>query len=291
MKIIKNYKNIDSCVLIDSWVEGETVVIFSWIHWNEKSGIFWTNKFFKNLEEKKFILKKWKLIIVFEANGQAVEKNKREIEKNMNRLFRDDLKNRSWYEELRAFELMNLLKEADYLLDLHSTSWPSIPFIFSEMKNFSFAKKLWVSHIVWGWWELEDWVVSGDTENYINSLWWVWITFEAWNHDNPEWWENAYQMILNFLVALDFLDKKFFKKIWEEKNIFTKIQWVYVAKTNNFKYSIDIENFSKIKKQTVIAKDWEEKVYAEKDIVLILPKDEKIIKKWKEAFFIAEEVK
>jgi len=290
MKIIEKYKNINSCVCIDSWIIWDTIVIFSWIHGNEKSWIYWTEKIFEQLKSKNIVLKKWKIIIVFKANEKAVKINKREVEKNMNRLFRDDLKNRNWYEELRALELMNLLKESNYLLDLHSTSGASIPFIFSEMKHFSFAKKLGISHIVWWWWELTDWVVSGDTENYMNNLWWVWVTFEAWNHDNPEWWENAYQMIINYLSVLNMIDAKYFKNIWKKENIFTNIKLVYVAKTNKFEYSISVDNFNKIDKWTLIAKDWEEKIYAEKDMVLILPKEEKNIKKWIEAFFIADQI-
>jgi hypothetical protein len=38
-----------------------------------------------------------------------------------------------------------------HLLDLHSTSGPSIPFLFSERRNFEIAEKLGVPHVVVGW--------------------------------------------------------------------------------------------------------------------------------------------
>lgn len=290
MKIKNNYKNINNCVLIDSWIPWPIVSIFSGIHWDEISWIKANKNFYDKVKSWEINLKKWKLILVLEANEQAIKINDRQVKYNLNRLFKSKLEDIDDYEYKRAWELKSILNESDYLLDLHSTSGPSIPFIFSEIQNLDFAKQLGVSQII-AWWNELGWIISGDTETYINSKSWVWFTFEAWNHTNPNWEKNAYQMILNFLSYLWFIDKNYFKIIGGNKKEYIKMKSAYIAKTNNFKYLIhDIENFKKIEKWTIIWKDNKNEVIAENNMVFIMPKKEDIIKKWEEIFFIWEEI-
>jgi len=285
---MQNYKNINSAYLFDTKIQWKTIVIFSWIHWDEISWIFATKKFINEIDSWNILLNSWRLIIVTNCNEIAIKNVLRYDKKNLNRLF-FNWKKWDTYEEKRSDELMKILDEADYFLDLHSTSWPSIPFLFSEEKNFGFAKQLWISHIIWWWAELENWLISWDTENYVNNIWWVWFTFEAGNHDAPDWWKNAYQMILNFLSSLNIIDKKYFIKIWD-KQLFIKMTDFYNAKSNIFKYNVSTENFSKIEKWTFIWTDNNEKVFAKEDMILVMPKDEKVIEKGIEVFFIWKEI-
>lgn len=286
MKIINNYNNVKNCILIDSWKDWKTISIFAWIHWDEVSWIKALEKFFNKIKSLEISIKKWKLILVLKANEKAIEKNKRQVKYNLNRLFKDDLEKIDDYEYKRSVELKEILKETDFMLDLHSTAGPSIPFIFSEMKNIDIVKNLWVSHMI-VWWEDIGWVVSGDTETYINYKSWIWFTFEAWDHNNPDWEKNAYQMILNFLSYLWALDNKYFKNIWESKQNLIKMESLYIAKSENFKYKINnIDNFKEIKKGTIIWKDDKKEIIAENDLIFIMPKTEDIIKKWIEVFFI-----
>gem|GEM_PF-1923475 len=64
----------------------------------------------------------------------------------MNRLFKKDIldNNSADYEIQRAKELTKLLidMKVDYHLDLHSVSNKSTPFMFAELENLAFAKKL-----------------------------------------------------------------------------------------------------------------------------------------------------
>lgn len=285
---MNKYKNISSAYSFDTNIEWKTLVIFSWIHGDEVSWIYATEKFIEKINNWNIILKSWKLIIVTNCNEIAIEKWKRYEKINLNRLFF------SWdkwntYEEKRSDELMTILKEADYFLDLHSTSWPSIPFLFSEIRNFDIAKNLWISNIIWWWAELENSIISWDTENYVNKLWWFWFTFEAWNHDHPEWWENAYQMILNFLSFFESIEKKYFKNIWKN-DLFVKLTGLYKATSCNFKYNVKIDNFTKLKKWTLIWSDNWINIFAENDMILIMAKEENVIEEWIEVFFIWEEI-
>ena len=81
---------------------------------------------------------------------------------------------------------MKILRESDYLLDLHSTSGPSIPFLFTETPDIDLARRFGVSHVISGWSELNSDATAGDTECYINEHGGAGFTFEAGNHDNPE---------------------------------------------------------------------------------------------------------
>lgn len=287
MEIVNDFNWVSSSVLVDTWTDWPSVSIFSWIHGNEASWITANKRFLSEVQDWVIDIIKWRILFVLESNQEAIKIWQREVAKNMNRLFTEVDQDWNDYEAIRANELRNLLKIfwVDKHLDLHSTSEPSIPFMFAEKDKFDEAKKLGVSHIIWWWWELSNWVMAWDTENYVNMLWWSWFTFEAGNHDSPDWEKNAYQMILNFLVSNWLIDKKYFKEIWNDKN-FLMIQKAYIANSDNFKYAIEIENFKNLEKWTLIWYDDEVPVLAEEDMVLIMPKKQEILKKWIEVFLI-----
>jgi len=289
MMKITTYNNLANIYFIDSEVPWPIISIFWWIHWDEISWVKANKYFFDQIKDWNINIKKGKLILVLEANEEAVKINDRQVEYNLNRLFKDDLDDLDNYEYKRAIVLKNILKDSDYLLDLHSTSWPSIPFLYSEMQNFELAKKMWVSHVIWGWWELDWDTISWDTENYINSHWWVWFTFEAGDHLSKDWFKNAYQMILNFLSTLDIIEHKYFKNIWWEK-VFFKVTDYYVAKSDNFKYKVPEENFQKFKAWTLIWIDGWNEILAKEDMIFVMPKKEEIIQKDIEVYFIGKEI-
>lgn len=265
-----------------------SVLVFSWVHWDEVSGIEANKKLAKQIISWKIKVISWKITLVLEANEQAVKQWIREVKANMNRLFLDWLQN-TCYEENRAKELMKLIKNSDYLLDLHSTSWPSIPFAYAEENSLDLAKQVWIRNIISWWWALSEQEgnnnIAWDSENYMNKNWWQAITFEAWNHHNPDWTDISYKILLNFLATLWVIDNKYYKEVdWEKTH--TKITWYYTAQSDNFKYSIETENFMKIKKWTEIWIDWDTLVIAQEDMTLIMPKKEDILQKWIEVFFI-----
>ena len=272
--------------------KGPNVTVFSWIHWNETSWIIANKILSKKIIEWEIQVTKWKLTLVLEANPYAIQQWSREVNHNMNRLFRD---NNVWKsnEEKRARQLMKIVRESDYLLDLHSTSWPSIPFAYAEKNALELAQDTWIWHIIFWWNALtnQNWgdVLWGDTENYMNTNWWIWITFESWNHDDPDWVRESYRVLLNFLVQTGMIEKNHFQESQEEKKNIEIISF-YKALSNNFKYSIQANNFNEIRKWTEIAIDNWKPIYAENDMILVMPKAEDVIKKWIEAFFIGKQI-
>lgn len=288
MKITAKYKWIIWLYLIDSQISWPNISIFSWIHWDEISWVKAAKKILNQIKSWKIKIKSWKINFLIGANRKAINENKRCIKDNLNRLFDDNLK-WSWYEFNRSRELLKILKESDYLLDLHSTSGPSIPYLFSEMQNFPIAKKMWISYIVWWWAELNSASISWDTESYINKLWWAWFTFESWNHLSPEWVKNAHIVSLNFLSILWVIDNNYFNELSSEKN-YLKMKEIYVCKTWNFKFKLsDLNNFTNLKKWVLIWVDWDEKIFAKEDMILVMPNlaNPKI---WEDVFFAWEKI-
>lgn len=281
MKIIKS--KIENHYIIDSEKSWKTITIFAWIHWDEISWINALNELLKKFEKKELTLKNWKLNLVTLCNIKANKENKRFISKDLNRCFK---KSNLWEnpEEIRALELMNILDESDILLDLHSTSAKAMEFAFAETKALELAKNIWIKNIIAWWWELWDQTIAWDTENYMNSLWWIWITFEAWSHLDKDAKNKSLQVSLNLLSQFEMIDNWYFKALeWVEK--IAKISEIYVSETWNFNYEIkDIYNLKFIKSWEIIwIDDWKIISY-NKDILLIMPSLN--IQAWKEIFFV-----
>ncbi|MBP9779074.1 succinylglutamate desuccinylase/aspartoacylase family protein [Candidatus Gracilibacteria bacterium] len=286
MEITNNYLNISNSILLDTKIPGPTITIFSGIHGDEISGIIATKKFFEEVIIKKIPLLKGKIILVLGANEEAIIQKKRYIKTNLNRLFGVDKIGCS-YEYERSRELMSLLNKSDFLLDLHSTSGPSIPFLFSERRNFEIAEKLGVPHVVVGWNDLGAISTAGDTENYMNKKGGWGFTFEAGNHDNPDGTKNAYQVLLNFLSHLGIINISHFQSLPGEKT-FIEMTSVYTCKTGEFEFKLkQLENFSPLKSGTLIGMDGDEEIRAKSNCTLVMPSLRKI-KKGEDAFFIAK---
>ncbi|MDD2693677.1 MAG: succinylglutamate desuccinylase/aspartoacylase family protein [Candidatus Gracilibacteria bacterium] len=235
--------------IFDSGLPGDTIAIFGGIHGNETSGIQAALRIVEDIREGNSILAKGRLIVIPLCNPLAHSIGVRYVEKNLNRCFMRTLPANPCQEELYAHEIMDILEtyQVSKLMDLHSTSGPSIPFMFVEEKNLDFAQKLGISHVIIGWDRLGDGVLSGDSEGYMNSFpGRMGFTFEAGNHNNPEGAKNAYQMALNFLVANMMIDMRYSHTIGREKMII-KMKDVYILEGTSFEYAIpSIENFSLI---------------------------------------------
>lgn len=279
---MKKFNWYSNTYVIDSWKKWKTLTIFWWIHWDEISWIKAIEQFLEKIEKWEIILKFWKLIIVWKCNEEAVKLNIREVEYNLNRLF---VKWKKWksYEEKRSNELMKILDKSDYLLDLHSTSEESIPFIFAENYSLDTVKTFWISHIV-TWWDWLDDSIWWSTQSYIDRNGWIWFTYEAGSHLNINATKNAYQMILNFISSFWNIDNKYFKSFWNLEVY--NIDDIYVNVSWGFKYEIkNLSNFSKINSGECIWMDGNNKIVSNEDKILFMPKTESIIKKWEEVFF------
>ncbi len=278
---------ITSCQSQNTW---PNVLILGSIHGNERSGSLAIEQFRKKIQTKEIRLLSGSITLISDCNEEAGRRNLRYVESNLNRCFYD-WQALSSYEGAMAREIMPFFEGKTHLLDLHSTSGPSAPFLFSEKKNLEIARKLWIPYVITGWNDLESSSVAWDTENYMNKKGWCGFTFESWNHNSPEGAQNAYQVLLNFLSSLWIIDSHLFNNLpWEKKVI--KMTHVYACKTNEFLFSLskqELVNFSPISAGTLIGIDGSEEIRAKNDSIFIMPNLTKV-KKWEDVFFIGQTV-
>lgn len=268
-----------------SKIEWPIVLILSWTHWNESSWINAVKRIIRKLKNWELLLSKWVLMLISWVNEVAIRNNIRWVKEDnigildMNRFFRSNPPKMDWYEYERSREIMPVIESADYLLDLHSTSWPSEPYSFAENDSISLAEKLWIWHIVSWWWQIQSWdgsemtdsPLSGDIESYATAHWTIGITFESGNHDAPDGEENAYQIALNFMTQTWILDESHYKKL-SQNTIKIHMTRVYKWLNDIFTYAFQIKsNFMPLKKWALIWHDGNIPVIAPTDCILVMP--------------------
>ena len=165
---------------IGSTNSGPHAVVLAGVHGNESSGI----QALRNFLEEGVSINQGTLTCIF-GDMHAIEADKRYIDKDLNRCFADGVSLDSpLYEERRAAEIISYLQTADYALDLHSATAPSVPFLFSNERLLHDAVQLGASNIVTGWSNFS--VIEGDAEEYVNAHGGKAFTFEAGQHADPQ---------------------------------------------------------------------------------------------------------
>lgn len=122
----------DSIWRLEGAHPGTDLVMLGGMHGNEPTGIEAVRYF---LEHPPAIARGSLTLIL--GNTKAIEANERWVEgRDLNRYFTDahlvDRIEGTWEEE-RAEEIAAVLREADILIDLHSTNKPSVPFACSRV--------------------------------------------------------------------------------------------------------------------------------------------------------------
>ena len=124
----------DTAHVIEGKTPGPHTVILGSMHGNERVGAEVVEYLADTLSRSEALI--YGRITLILGNPQAYAENKRFTETDLNRQFGSGLaalrKNGSKnYEEKRALELLPFLEKADFLLDIHSTIKPSVPFVFT----------------------------------------------------------------------------------------------------------------------------------------------------------------
>ena len=256
---------------------GKNVVILAGVHGNEICGV---NVFDKLIPKIKII--RGKLTFIY-ANLEAIKKNKRFIEKNLNRCF---LINQSQeisksLEGKTARKIMPYLREADAMLDIHaSNTRDSSPFLICEKQSFDMAGKLPGRLISYNW----DKFHSGSTDYFMNLQKKIGICIECGYLGNKKSEKIAETAITNFLSLNKNINQKL-KKI-SKKRIY-KIVSMYVNKKDSFVKSKNFRDFEIIKRRTLIGKEGNKKIYLNKGKKVIFVRDCKKLNS--DCFMVAEE--
>lgn len=271
--------------IIDSWVPWNILLVLWCIHWDEISWYKWINFAIEDIERWEIKLTKGKIIFLPICNPFAYEKNVRFIDQNLNRIIRE-YENPENNEQKLANEICKYIKQADYVLDLHSMESKWTPFVFQDYddeKTNNLAKSLRIRDIIKWWPEMYEDTWDQDTIAYAHSLWKIGIIVECWSHLDRDSIDIAYASILYSLSHFWLIDTNWSNL--EEYNIATAKKIYY--KKSEWKLVDWIVNFSKVKKGDTIGiyNNWElEK--AEFDWFVLLPKSWGQV--WEEFYYLWE---
>lgn len=244
-------------VVLDSGESGPNVVILCAVHGNEPCGV----EALKNLLPV-LNIKKGKVTCVL-ANPAAYKDSARGTESNLNRVFENDeilsKEDIGSYEYKRSKFLTKFLKDADYLLDVHSYyNKRGQPFVICEPKSFDIVKNFDVNIVLSGL----DEIHQGSTDRFMNSIGKYGICIECGQHDDSSSIGVAEDSIKRFLSNLGMIDG--FDFVTNTEMRYANAEYMHISKVN-FKPSREYKNFEKIKKGEVLGTDGGDNVIAPYD--------------------------
>lgn len=214
----------------------------AWVHGNEKSGQIILDGLKDTLS-----VTSGKVYIIPFANPQAIWKNIRQTEKNMNRSF---CENPPWntYEDVRARQILPILKESEYLLDIHNTlsTENSIPFLISEHPEWNIYFP--VDRIIRGL----DILHPGGSDGYMNSIGKIGLCIESGSIYDPNWPEIAKNSVINFLRATGNIAGT--PKLYKNQQKYC-LDTIIKSKTSQFEFVKRWSDFEEICMGELIAKD------------------------------------
>lgn len=263
---------------------GPCAVIMGTLHGNEPIGAM-------VIEELKNLLKPAEIhgeIYLILGNPKAYEKNQRFIDCDINRIFNLNFSKPYNTEEKRVLEIAPILEKADFLLDIHSTQKPSIPFIYtaSTSRNLELAAIFETKFIVSGNKKFKAKKTTMSADNFVDNNSGIGITYESgWNEDLTKF-EQSLQKSKEFLckIGITFLNEKPPKA---SKTIFLEVQARLMPTSKSFQLSQDYENFDFVKSGETLATENNQKITKPYDCYIIFPKKE--IEIDKPACYLAQE--
>ncbi len=258
---------------------GPKTVIIAGIHGDEGLGVQVLEKLAKEISQKK-ILGELHLLV---GNPEAYKKNVRYIDTDLNRLFNEnhmdmrEMDNPN-NEQKRAIEIGLLLENVDFLLDIHSTSKPSVPFLYIENspKHRQLASKLEIEMIVLQSKKFRPKELFSSTDSFVDRRGGIGITYESgWQKDFSSF-ENVFENALRFLSAVGTVDFRKQKKTCLHQQYLEIYDWV-VPLHNDFTLSSDYENFDFVSANETLAYEQNRPIIASQDSYIIFPKKNIVI--------------
>jgi len=247
---------IQEITIITSNQKGPRSVVLVGVHGNETCGM-------KALESilPALVIEKGTVTFI-QANPRAIVANKRFIEANLNRMFKDDYLlsdiEKTSYEYKRAQQLKKYLSQAEVLLDVHaSMSKNSKSFIICEEVGFDIAQYLPADSMVSGF----DVVQPGGTDYYMNKIGKIGICMECGYRNDQQSDTVAIQTIYAFLKTRGHISGV----VTPKKQLHMRVYDIYITKTNKFVLTKPFADFEFIKKGNLMGIDGNIEVRAKKD--------------------------
>jgi succinylglutamate desuccinylase len=264
--------DIQGAVRFSGEQAGPSLVILGGIHGNEPCGVYAVEKLLAMLTTGELVLTRGALTLIT-ANTDALKQNVRFLVVNLNRLFKDNSSVVDCAEIRRAEELKPLLSKASHVLDLHSTSQPSPPFIVCEEGDKSFAERLGVDWIVTGWAALDP-ALDGDTCTWASKHGAQAVTLECGQHTDPTAPEFAFAAAMRALVTLEMVCVPHAKQPSKVSNAI-KLYHAHILIQPDFSYSRMYQGFDLVAAGECIGRDSQGEYLAPQAGRIIFPADPK----------------
>jgi succinylglutamate desuccinylase len=254
-------------IAIDSGTAGPILTIIWGIHGNEICGVQAIDSLWDTLK-----LKRGKVFLMY-GNTEAIERGVRQIDLNLNRMFRSDetfsQNEKETIEYKRSREIMSYLNLSVASLDLHSS--PSIgspAFIICEENCRDVVKEFPFPIRCYGFTEMEP----GGTDGYMNSRGKIGICVECGNHNDSLALDKALISVQKFLEYFDMIEKKEVI-LWETPQQIFTAKFAYMTRTNDFRVVKIFSDFEDIAKWQLIWYDSDERVYAQNTGKILFARD------------------
>jgi predicted deacylase len=181
--------------------KGPHLLILGSVHGSEPCGSIAIDQIIEDITQEKLHLQAGTITFLPRANPKAYEAGTRIFEGNLARsIIKKDLADCTYYEERLAQDIIPLIEEADYILDLHSCSTQTPPFVFQDSNTdqaADFCKNLGVDFVIVGW---NDYFAGQDipasVQAYGNKIGKICATIECGSHHDPASITHAHNIIL-----------------------------------------------------------------------------------------------
>ena len=283
--------------------KGPLLFVTGGIHGNEPSGVKALMTVFEELEKTKPEIEG--TIVGVSGNQKALNHNHRYIDEDLNRTWTKDNVQKNEpdsHEEKEMFDIIRVLNEQSngdytkrYFLDCHTTSSASLPYVSVQEVNDNdeWAHKF-PTYIIRGFSD----IITGDIDHYFSRIGMTGFVFEAGQHTDETSQENHEGVIWLALKEACNLDlskistypecvERFSKKNAPEQKTFEIVYRHGLADSDIFKMEPGYENFQKIEKGELLAKQNGNEVKSEWDAYIFMPLYQS---QGNDGFFIVKEV-
>lgn len=255
---------------VNSNKPGPRLVLMGGNHGNEPSGVFAVMRLLHEFTQGARGLESGKVVLAV-GNEDAVLKNSRQVEYNLNRLFLPEAKQGNSYELSRVQELQRVLFEAGSpLVDLHSTSQASRPFVMVESGRVTETSWVPVDTVLCGQPDYWDRYLSGTTQCYARLKGVPAFTVECGQHDDPMTEAVAYNTACAFLEAYLADPPREFKR---SERLVVEFSALIRKDEADFKFARQFEGFDDVHEGEVVGHGPLVTHSAATDCVMLFPTD------------------
>tara|TARA_B100001179_G_scaffold227521_1_gene210204 strand:+ start:222 stop:1037 length:816 start_codon:yes stop_codon:yes gene_type:complete len=235
---------------------GNKSLILVGVHGNEKCGINAIEKILPTLK-----IESGEIIIMY-GSPEAIIKNVRYVEANLNRMFKKDEEisqlDRRSLEFKRSRKIMESMKNVDVLLDVHASNNPnSMPFIICENNAKDIILNLGIKNVIYGF----DTIEPGGTDYYMNNIGKIGICVECGYANDPNSDTVAEMAIMKFLIAQGHISGINQNNIIKEM----RVDNLYLTKSNSFILEKNFADFEKISLGQKIGIDGDVEIFSKYD--------------------------